>query len=162
MANPFYQNPDRIARVWKRDFANKLDQAVSALANAPTAERSPILDSIAAASWRRDFDRRIPNRRLIVVSDLLEYDPGDFSLYRKGNPWLRFRHSAVSGQAQAELSGVSVQIELLRRPAWLALQAGTVRAFWQQWLGQRGATSVEFGASAPSGTANRSQLAMGH
>ena len=147
--NPLYQNPERIRRIWTRDFAKKIDGAVAGLAHAPTAKLSPILEAITGISWRPDFSRRIAIRRLVIISDFLEYDPGVFSLYKVANPWSRYMRSGLVSRTQADLSGVAIRAVMLHRPEWVNLQSHTLRDFWRRWFLDCGVTTVHFRSSLP-------------
>ncbi len=43
--------------------------------------------------------------------------------------------------------GVAVRIDYLRRPEAIQYQNEAHRKFWERWLTERGATSVDFGVS---------------
>jgi hypothetical protein len=150
--NPFTQTASRVARRWRESFEAPIDAAVEALTRAPTAPRSPIIETIAAATARPDFDSRIPRRRLLVVSDLLQHEPGGYSHYTGDVRWQRFASSRLAASAWADLAGVEVEIEYLRRPESARLQSDAHRAFWRDWFLRSGATSVRFfGAPEPPG-----------
>ncbi len=144
-ANPLYSNPSQIDKAWGQSFAGPIDAAVSRLLSLPNAPRSPILESITAATWRHDFDGRIPHRRLHIVSDLLQNDPGGYSHYRRGDTWVRFNRSGLSKKVEADLADAVVMIDYLHRPQAAQYQNESHRNFWQRWLTERGATSVDFG-----------------
>jgi hypothetical protein len=149
-ADPLFSNPIQIERFWEQKFAHPIDAAVDRLLNAPSAARSPILESITATTWRHDFDERVPHRRMRIISDLLQHEPGGYSQYQPGDPWKRFLRTALAKKVNAELTGVVVSIDYLRRPGALQYQNEAHRKFWEQWLTQRGAVSVDFGGSTPT------------
>jgi hypothetical protein len=148
--NPFTQTASRVERRWRASFEAPIDAAVEALTRAPTARRSPIIETIAAATARPDFDSRVPRRRLLVVSDLLQHEPGGYSHYTGDLRWPRFAASRLADAAWADLTGVEVEIEYLRRPESARVQTEAHRAFWHEWFMRSGAASVRFlGAPAP-------------
>jgi hypothetical protein len=148
--NPFTQTASRVQRRWRESFEAPIDAAVEALTRAPTARRSPIMETIAAATARPDFDSRVPRRRLLVVSDLLQHEPGGYSHYTGDMRWQRFLSSRPAASAWADLAGVEVAIEYLRRPESARQQTDAHRAFWRDWFVWSGAASVRFlGAPAP-------------
>jgi hypothetical protein len=142
--NPLFQTESRAAKRWTESFGSPIDKAVSQLLSAPTAKRSPIIEAITAATWRPDFDIRTPNRRLIVVSDLLQHDPDGYTHYANPDLWRSFQKSKLFKEADANLHGVDVEIEYLRRPSAGTAQGEAHRAFWRRWLTNRGARTVQF------------------
>jgi hypothetical protein len=146
-ADPLLSNPTQIEEFWQRKFANPIDTAVNRLLVLPSAPRSPILETITAASWRYDFDARVPYRHLRIISDLLQHEPGGYSHYQSGDPWPRFIRTALAKKVEADLTGVTVRIDYLRRPQAIQYQNETHRKFWERWLKERGAISVDFGLS---------------
>jgi hypothetical protein len=146
-ADPLFSNPRQIEEFWRQKFADPIDVAVTRLLKLPTATRSPILETITAATWRHDFDARVPWRRLRIVSDLLQHETGIYTHYQLGDPWLRFTRTALAKKVEADLTGVGVRIDYLRRPEAIQFQNETHRNFWERWFTERGATSVDFGLS---------------
>jgi len=152
-ANPLFSNPDQIARVWERQFAAPIDSAVAGVLNTASASRSPILQSIAAVSWRIDFDGRILHRRLRLVSDLLQHEPGrgGFTHYQNqsGDLWAQFSRNSLAKHASADLTKAAIKIDLLRGPKTIAYQSADHRRFWERWFQEHGASSIDF-SGAPS------------
>ena len=146
-ADPLFSNPKQIEDFWRRKFADPIDAAVTRLLQLPTAARSPILETITAATWRHDFDARVPQRRLRIVSDLLQHEAGIYTHYQPGDPWVRFTRTALAKKVEADLTGVAVRIDYLRRPEAIQYQNEAHRKFWERWLTERGAASVDFGVS---------------
>ena len=99
-ANPLFSNPTQIERFWERQFAVPIDTAVNRLLKAPSGGGSPILETITAATWRYDFDVSVPHRRMRIVSDLLQHEPGGYSHYQRGDPWKRFLQSALAKKSR--------------------------------------------------------------
>jgi hypothetical protein len=147
-ADPLLSNPGQIESNWRKQFAEPIDAAVVRLLSLPTAKRSPILETITAATWRYDFDSRISHRRLRIVSDLLQHEFGGYSHYQGGDPWQRFTRSALTKKVEADLTGVAVRIDYLLRPEAMQHQGEAHRKFWERWLTERGAASVDFSAPA--------------
>jgi hypothetical protein len=119
------------------------------------------MEAITGSTWRSDFNASVPSRQLIVVSDLLENDPGDFSAYKRGDLWRKFQRSAVARDAVPNLTGVEIHIVLLRRATALRFQTRKLSDFWQRWFSERGAASVDFGAAASAHRSPGPQVAMG-
>ncbi|TAJ42777.1 MAG: hypothetical protein EPO55_00685 [Reyranella sp.] len=135
---------------WKKAFGAPIDAAVRRLANVPEANRSPILQGISAISRRADFSSRVGLRRLVVVSDLLQHDPGLYTHYQTGISWSAFTSGLLARQVPAILEGVSVRIEYLQRPQVTAFQGVEHVAFWRHWLRSAGADNIEINGAARS------------
>lgn len=146
-ADPLFSNPKQIEEFWRKKFADPIDAAVIRLLKLPTATRSPILETVTAATWRHDFDARVPQRRLRIVSDLLQHEAGIYTHYQAGDPWVRFTRTILAKKVEADLAGVVVRIDYLRRPEAMQYQNDAHRKFWERWLIERGAASVDFGVS---------------
>lgn len=142
--NPLFQTESRVRKRWMEAFGTPIDEAIEEILASPTANRSPIIEAITAVAWRPDFDSRAANRRLIIVSDMLQHDPSGYTQYGNGDLWRSFERSRLFQEADANLDGVDVEIEYLRRPSAGNLQNEVHRAFWQHWLVSRGAKAVRF------------------
>lgn len=140
--NPLYEGQALARRRWKQAFGEPIQQAVARLAVAPEADRSPILQGIAAIGRRADFSSAIARRRLVLVSDLLQHDPGVYTHYSAGNIATAFRGSALAGQTASRLDGATVRIEYLQRPQAIQFQGDRHLAFWTRWLRDAGATEI--------------------
>ena len=149
--NPLVQTESRVAKRWTDSFGKPIDEAVSELLSAPTATSSPIMEAITAATSRPDFNEQIKARRLILVSDMLQHDPGLYTQYAKDDLWRSFENSGLSGKVEANLSWTDVVVYYLRRPAAAQYQNKNNRDFWRKWLGRQGATSITFFGIADEG-----------
>ncbi len=143
--NPLIQTGSKIKKRWDESFGNPVERAIAALTTAPTASRSPIIQAIVASTWRPDFDARVKDRRLLIVSDLLQHDSG-YTHYTTASRdlWPMFARSRLATEAIGDLSNVVVEVEYLRRPKDASFQGEVHRAFWQRWFGEAGASSVRF------------------
>jgi hypothetical protein len=145
-ANPMFVTARRIDKRWKDSFGQPIDEAINWLGSAPAAEASPIIETITAATQRPDFDRRVLNRKLVIVSDLLQYQAGSggYSQYQKSDLWQSYQRSRLAIEARADLTNAAVEIVYLARPNMAQFQSPQHRAFWRQWFTQAGASSVHF------------------
>jgi hypothetical protein len=143
--NRLFQTESRIRKRWEGSFEKPVERATAALATAPTASRSPIIQAIAASTWRPDFDARVTTRSLLIVSDLLQHD-SSYSQYtnRSRDIWASYARSSLVSEAIANLSHVNVQVEYLRRPKDARYQGEMHRAFWYRWFQEAGASSIDF------------------
>ena len=129
-------NPDMIEDAFKRIVGNALNGYLNDLENAPTAEASPIVETVAAVADAADFGRNVPERRLVIVSDMAQHSPAlnqyaEPGVYRVG-PEVR----QVFGR---ELEGVDVRIHYVIRPTLARLQTRSHREFWTDWFRSEGA-----------------------
>jgi hypothetical protein len=137
-------NPEMDALKWKKTFDRPIKQEVSKLLTASTATTSPVMEAIAAISWRTDFSANVKQRKLVLVSDLLQHDEAGFSAYRMTGHAEAFKTSALAAKlASVTLSGAPVQIQLLHRPSVIEMQSPSFISFWHDWLKSHGAT-LEF------------------
>ncbi len=143
-ADPLFHTTSRIDKDWQEGFAAPLDAALAKAGATGAAAASPIIATIAAALTRPDFDRRVPARRLLIVSDLLEYTKGGYSQLAGGNLWKAYAASALARDMPLDLHGVSVAVDYLARPRFAAVQGDTHRRFWVRLFTEAGAPQVQF------------------
>lgn len=141
-ANPLIQNPDLIQRKFEEKFQHPMEDAIERLAQAPPQATSPIHEMIRAVALDRNFDST-KKRRLIVVSDMLQNTPPEYSHYRDGADFSAWRNSAHGREfPQFSLLGVEVEILYLKRPddfARAAQNRGHV-SFWEEYFAELGAS----------------------
>jgi hypothetical protein len=142
-ADPLYQNTARAQARWKEAFGDALDRAVRRAGGGREARASPIIAGVRAIAADPDFSAEIPERRLVLVSDLLEHDPQGFSLYLAGADLMSFRARAPF-ETPAELTGVAVRVALLDRPEQAARQAAARDNFWRPYFAAANARTVSF------------------
>jgi hypothetical protein len=133
-----------VEKQWKNSFDAPISRALRVLISAPTAARSPILESIAALTSRPDFDHRVSERRLLIVSDMLQHTPGEFSHYSSRGLWKAYIQSALFQDTWADLKNVAVDIEYLRRAGYGQYQKEEQRNFWRHWFKKSGAKVVRY------------------
>lgn len=137
-ANPLFENTRLAQQTWERDFQGALDLATRSAQAGAGARASPILASLRAVAADAEFGAEIPQRRLVLVSDLLEHEPGSFSLYDGDVDYSAWRTSA----APPDFSNVELRIVPLDRPEHGVAQASALRAFWPEFLRETGARAV--------------------
>ena len=129
-------NPEMIEADFRRIVGRPLNEYLNGLANVPTAEASPILETIATAVDSPDFGANVPERRLVIVSDMAQHSD-QASQY--GQP----QGYALTSQARdflaRNMAGVHVRVHYVRRPALAELQNAAHREFWSNWLRSEGA-----------------------
>ncbi|WP_395646510.1 hypothetical protein [Terricaulis sp.] len=140
MANPLFENARIAQERWDADFASALDRALRSAASGGPNRASPILAGLRAVAADPDFGAQIPQRRLILVSDLLEHDPGGFSLYVSDANFASWRAQTPSGPA--DLLGVDLRIVPIDRPDHAERQAAALQSFWPAYFEAAAADSV--------------------
>lgn len=141
----WYQNPTLARKHWN-GFSDRLTREFQRLLTAPAASISPIYEAVQATALRTfgrsDYDGI--DKRLIIVSDLLQNVPGKQSHYSGIPVFETFRKEPYFAQSRADLQDVHVDIFYLNRSGQTPQGAGHIR-FWEQLLTAQGATveSVE-------------------
>jgi hypothetical protein len=134
-------NPEMIEADFRRIVGNPLNNYLNSLADAPTAEASPILETIATAIDSPDFGENVAERRLIVVSDMAQHSP---LADQYGQPESYDLSPEARDLLRRDLKAVAVRVHYVRRPSLLGLQNEAHRTFWRDWLKTEGA-DVELG-----------------
>ena len=146
-ASPISTGEQVLRAEWNRRFEAPLMAAIAeATASEIKAERSPIIATITALTQRPDFDNSVQDRKLILVSDLLEFNPkGGYSQMQGGDLVGSFRRSPLA-QAWPDLKGVPVTVQYVQRPEpqFARAQTPAHRSFWDWWLKTAGSPKVEF------------------
>lgn len=132
-------NPEMAKKRYKEKFEKPVRDMLAAMRTDTEADRSPIFEavqSIAVTNFGPDTSAR--DRKLIIVSDFLQYVP-EFSLYRGIPDYEIFRRSAYGVSSMADLSGVEVELHLLHRKSERSRQSEDLVEFWIRWLEDQGA-----------------------
>ncbi|MDX2274018.1 MAG: hypothetical protein NW206_01095 [Hyphomonadaceae bacterium] len=139
-ANPFVQNPREVRARWEEDFAAALERALRSAQSSGPTRASPLLAGVRAIAADPDFGADIAQRRLVIMSDMLEHEPDGFTLYADDADYMRWR--AVSAVAPADLSRVAVRIVPIDRPDHAAEQNRALAGFWPDYFDAALAASV--------------------
>jgi hypothetical protein len=130
-------NPDMIEAQFRHTVGDALNDYLNGLRHAPTAPRSPILETVDAALDAPDFGPTVKDRRLAIISDMAQNSP-EVSEYRGPGSGLA-PAPAVRDELSRDMHGVAVRIHYVRRPALAAIQTPEQRAFWTDWFKRQGA-----------------------
>jgi hypothetical protein len=137
----FWHNPRMEKSRWQRRFIDPLDHKLDRLMTAPSADTSPILESIqsiaASVFGRPEFDS-VP-KRLVIVSDMAQNTAG-FSQYRGPESFEQFRHGSYYLTVRPHLDRVDVSILYLLREDVRRIQDHQHIEFWQDYFSDAGAT----------------------
>lgn len=138
-ANPLFQNPAMIEAAWTESFHAPFKARVKAALTDKSAPASPLMETLYAVADRADFAPSKKNRRIVIVSDLMQHS-GDFSFYRAGADWTAFLETDLSTEVP-RMEGIDVAARIVPRQEY-DLPLIEVRAFWRNWFDEAGA---EFG-----------------
>jgi hypothetical protein len=136
--NPLYRNPTRVQARYDFLFADPLDRALADLVAPKDAPNSPIIEALARLGQDPNFNRTVPGRHVVLVSDMLQ-NSDIFTVYGRGRGQLRDRVPAAGDVANAiretygdSLRGVTVEIRLIPRNSWEQEQRGPLRRYWNE------------------------------
>jgi hypothetical protein len=132
-----WSNPERLAARRETDFTQPLERATANALRPRSARESPLIQSIAAAALDPAFASG-RHRRLVVVSDFLQHQPGVFTQYESGDAWARFERSPLGARPAPDLSTLDVRLALVRRDGSEAYQTEGLEAFWLRWFARAG------------------------
>ncbi len=141
-ANEFYQNPPRVQKRFDDFFGAPLEAVLAKLLEGAEAPHSPIMEMLREVSFIDDFNTETPERRLIVVSDMLQNMPA-YSHYRRSIDYDGFAASAYADEVAALLGGVTVKVVYLWRPRTRNFQGRGHIRFWDRYFAEFGANLVE-------------------
>jgi len=142
-ANELYQNPKKIQTKFDDFFKSPLTDILSNIVKGAGAERSPILEMIHDLSLREDFSFNIKERKLFLVSDMLQHMK-QYSHYRRNSmDYGEFKKTKYSQGVTANLTNVSARILYIWRPELGALQNNRHILFWENYFRDMGATIEE-------------------
>ena len=145
-ANPLWQGPAVIAKKWQTAFGAPLDSALREASHYSESNASPILEAIRYVTEHDDFTRSTTNRRLVIVSDMIQ-NSDRFTLYGGPRSFAEFSRTEAATELMPDLRDAEVEIEYLIRPRYRGLQNDKLKQFWQDYFARAGAkTPVTFRA----------------
>lgn len=138
-ANPIFENPRFIEQDWEAKFETEMRSHVESLMLTNQAPQSPLVEHIRGILRRADFRAEMPERRIVIISDMYQHSD-NYSMYNSGlNRELMDR--AASAIEFPNMTGATVAIFRVDRKT--KLKGSDIIAFWQDVLAQHGAGSVE-------------------
>lgn len=140
-ANPLYENKRLLGLAYAKGFGDPLSLVVETLEESAQAVTSPIMETIRQIALRPDFAPSVGERKLIIVSDLLQNVPA-YSHYRSAPDIASFQKLPYATTVRPDLSGVVIDLVYLRNPNARARQGEEHLAFWIEYLTLAGASSV--------------------
>ena len=126
----------KLRQDFNRIVGARLDELLTALRVATPQKSSPILEYISAVFDRPNFGPNIRDRRLVIISDMLQHS-ALFSQYgRRSGKQLG---ADARSELERDMHGVNVRIHYIRRPNVARLQSQRHRDFWTAYLKGMGA-----------------------
>lgn len=132
-ADPRYENPEMIRNSWQTHLVAPLQEAAQGILQETAAPQptSPLIEAITGIRDRADFQSGVKDRRIVVISDLVQ-NSEDFSFFRQGVNWRAFQQSRIGGDDLPDLKDVTVEIRLVpRRQDHFTDRE--LRAFWREY-----------------------------
>jgi hypothetical protein len=126
--NPLFENARMVQATWDEEFAQALDSALRSAGAGGPQRASPIVAALRAVAADPEFGSEIPQRRLVLVSDLLEHNPQGFSLYVPDANYADWRAHSPGGPP--DLARVDLRVVPIDRPDDVARQTYAMEQFW--------------------------------
>ncbi|MEM9939124.1 MAG: hypothetical protein AAF768_09775 [Pseudomonadota bacterium] len=133
--NPLFRNPEQIEARFAEKFDTPLETALADLIVPKEAPASPVLEAIARLSQTENFSDRAPDRRIVIISDMLQ-NSDMFTAYGGGGalpaniPASEDVSDEINRTFGSGLRGVDLEIRLIPRDRHVDLQRGALKAYW--------------------------------
>jgi len=142
--NAFMESPKVKDARWNAYYWKPIEVELMKLEKLPQADRTPLLEVLEDISSRSDFSDQISDRRLIVISDLLQYTKS-FSQYSKDKlEFDDFEDTEYYQDLNVNLSDVTVELKYIKRKSAKRYQGKKHREFWSDLFDDADAKSVVF------------------
>ncbi len=136
-ANPIFQNPRMIDDTWRDTFYKPLISRVEATLTDTRQPSSPLSEAMYAVADRADFQQARGQRRLVLVSDLMQHSD-TFSFYKAGADYTAFKATRL-GEQVPDMNGIEVVARIVPRQRY-DLPLSDVKAFWRSYFETAGAS----------------------
>jgi hypothetical protein len=134
-------NQHLVEQRWKTSFDAPMQNLFTEALSAKEADVSPIMESIQSIAvtdvGAQKFKSKSVPRRLIVVSDLIQYVEG-YSQYKPITPFNQFRKTPYYQNVRTDLSDISIELWYIRRERTLHLQGEKHVDFWRDYIADQG------------------------
>ncbi len=130
-ANPVFQNPQMIDDTWRDTFYQPLVTEVEAAMVTTRQSSSPLFEAVFAITDRADFQPEHGQRRIVLVSDLMQHSDG-FSFYNAGADYDAFMQSRLADQIPA-MANIDVVARIVPRQIY-DLPLSDVKTFWRNYF----------------------------
>jgi hypothetical protein len=132
----FNGNPDKARRVWRQRFREPLIHALEGTLQPVPSKTSPLLATFQGIALERFTGAKIEpaQKRLVIVSDMIEHVPGEYSQYPPGDlRYDRFRALPAYRKVRTDLKRAEVTILYVQRKR--PIDSGAHIKFWTDWIG---------------------------
>ncbi|EWS97940.1 hypothetical protein BG00_12845 [Pseudoalteromonas sp. SCSIO_11900] len=130
-------NKRRLYQQWKEQFHDKIIHHLDELIDINVANSSPIMETIKYASINSLFNSRARNKKLIILSDLLQHSIS-YSQYSKADNFEQFSNRPISSLLIPSLEGVEVEVLYLYRLKDTGRQNRKHITFWERFFAKSG------------------------
>lgn len=137
-ANFLYENDRLMQAKYEERFGAPLEMLLAELQKGGSASRSPIMEAIRDITSTPGFSAAVPERRLILISDLLQNTEA-YSHYHSVSTSAAM---AYATEVMPALAGAAVEVVYLLRPGAKHLQGDRHLAFWRDYFRLAGAERV--------------------
>ncbi len=145
--NVLFGNKKREDEKWKNNFINVLGGFLVKLENIPTADSTPLLETLEMISQDSDFSPEIEKRRIFIISDLLQSHNG-VSFYTSNLNFENEMKKPYFEKLDIELDGVEIIIYQIERPnderhTYTNYQGKKQQEFWKGLFDKWNADDVD-------------------
>jgi hypothetical protein len=141
-ANELYQTKSKIRAAYQKHFEDPLKAQLPEVMTNTLSPTSPIIEMIESIARRPELSGRVPNRRFIIVSDMMQ-NSGGYSQYKVSIDYDAFDKSPFAKAHDVRLEGATVTILYLEREQLQTYQKSPHIIFWQHWFFDRGSRIQE-------------------
>ena len=141
--NALFRNPERIEERFNDKFDRPLETILEDLVEPKEAPNSPVLEALARLGQTDAFSDRAPERRIIIISDMLQ-NSDVFTIYGGAGAMPDTVPSATEvadvtmRRFGDSLNGVALEIRLIPRPRYVDLQRGALKEYWSDVFDELG------------------------
>ena len=141
--NALFRNPERIEERFNEKFDRPLETVLEDLVVPKEAPNSPVLEAMARLGQTEAFSNRAPERRIIIISDMLQ-NSDVFTAYGGGGAMPETMPSAIEVADATmrrfgnSLDGVALEIRLIPRQRYVDMQRGALKDYWNQVFAELG------------------------
>ena len=133
--NPLFRNPHMIEERYAALFEAPMEAVLDDLVTPKEAPSSPILEAIARLGQTENFSDRVPRRRIVIVSDMLQ-NSTLFSAYGGAGrmpqdmPDPHTVSEDIERRFGRRLAGTQLEIRLIPRGQYTDMQRGALQDYW--------------------------------
>lgn len=138
--NELTDNRGFIEVEWRERFYEPMRLAAEEIMRDAEEPRSPIIEALETIADRADFTPQQQQRRIVIVSDMVQNSEG-FSFLESGISWSAFQRTPLY-RALPELRGVEIEVHIVPRRG-SSIPPERIRAFWRHYADATHA-SLEF------------------